>query len=204
MYNKVCPECNIDKDIEEFSLRKSGYRYYCCKECKRINDREYTKRNLEKNRNRAKEWYIKNKEKALKRIKNYYRSDYGKSIRKKQREIYNKNNPEWWSWKKKHDKSSRLGREKIAGPLDLSSIIVLEEYNKNLSGSSTFICEYCNSYIIDSYHLDHIVPISKSGTNKLVNLAITCQKCNLHKAGKLLEEIYPSKVEYIKNRNLFL
>jgi hypothetical protein len=35
------------------------------------------------------------------------------------------------------------------------------------------------------FHVDHIIPISKGGTNNINNLRLTCPKCNLSKKEKI-------------------
>lgn len=42
-------------------------------------------------------------------------------------------------------------------------------------------CEYCLSqlkYSADSFSVEHIVPVSREGTDELSNLALACQRCN--------------------------
>jgi HNH endonuclease len=42
-------------------------------------------------------------------------------------------------------------------------------------------CEYCRSqerYSPDPFSIEHIMPLSKGGTNDLGNLAFSCQGCN--------------------------
>lgn len=43
------------------------------------------------------------------------------------------------------------------------------------------ICHYCHEYARDG-HVDHIVPLSKGGTDALENLVWACPSCNLSKA----------------------
>ena len=48
-------------------------------------------------------------------------------------------------------------------------------------------CEYCKSqarFAIQSFSIEHIIPISKSGETALDNLALACQGCNNHKYNK--------------------
>lgn len=45
-------------------------------------------------------------------------------------------------------------------------------------------CEYCKfllDYSHDAFHIEHIIPISLSGTYELFNLALACDGCNSHK-----------------------
>ncbi len=42
-------------------------------------------------------------------------------------------------------------------------------------------CAYCRKRLPKIYHTDHIVPISKGGSNDRRNLQLTCQPCNNRK-----------------------
>jgi len=42
-------------------------------------------------------------------------------------------------------------------------------------------CGYCRTAIINTPHLDHIIPISRGGRHSISNLIISCQLCNLTK-----------------------
>jgi len=49
-------------------------------------------------------------------------------------------------------------------------------------------CEYCLSpfeFLPSPYNIEHIIPISKGGSNELENLALSCFGCNLKKLDKL-------------------
>lgn len=46
-------------------------------------------------------------------------------------------------------------------------------------------CEYCQSLELITggpMHIDHIIPQTQSGSTLFNNLALTCARCNLHKA----------------------
>lgn len=50
------------------------------------------------------------------------------------------------------------------------------------------LCEYCcspMSHSLDPFNVEHIVPLSKNGTNELDNLACSCGGCNGHKHNKM-------------------
>jgi hypothetical protein len=49
-------------------------------------------------------------------------------------------------------------------------------------------CCYCGNRH-DKIGIDHVVPVSKKGTNALRNLAPACGRCNRHKYNKTLEDL---------------
>lgn len=51
-------------------------------------------------------------------------------------------------------------------------------------------CYYCDIPLFGSFHVDHKQPVSRGGTNRLTNLAITCATCNLRKQDKTEDEFW--------------
>lgn len=45
-------------------------------------------------------------------------------------------------------------------------------------------CAGCNASLRDGYHVDHIVPLARDGTNWISNIQLLCQTCNLRKGAK--------------------
>jgi len=45
-------------------------------------------------------------------------------------------------------------------------------------------CGYCRVRLSDKYHVDHIVPLKRGGSNMRSNLQILCQPCNQTKSAK--------------------
>jgi len=73
MIGKVCNKCNIDKDLFYFHkcIRNSdGYHYYC-KECRKLETKEYYKKNSTKIINKSQEYRMKNPKKIKDGLKNY-------------------------------------------------------------------------------------------------------------------------------------
>jgi len=59
----------------------------------------------------------------------------------------------------------------------------------NLYKLQSYKCVYCKCSILNNnYHIDHIMPLSKGGTNELSNIQLLCPDCNLKKNNKLPEE----------------
>lgn len=47
------------------------------------------------------------------------------------------------------------------------------------------ICKYCKKFCEEDKTIDHIIPVSKGGTNYDSNLVTCCQKCNTKKGANL-------------------
>lgn len=58
------------------------------------------------------------------------------------------------------------------------SAMLLSQHNK---------CRICGEDLI-RYHVDHIVPVSRGGSNEISNIQILCAPCNLKKGRKLPSE----------------
>lgn len=61
-----------------------------------------------------------------------------------------------------------------------------------------YTCQYCGEYG-KKLECDHIIPISRGGTNDLDNLITTCKNCNRQKRDKLLLEFVLWKLKKESN-----
>lgn len=50
------------------------------------------------------------------------------------------------------------------------------------------MCAYCEIPLFGTWHVDHMMPISRGGSNDWTNAALTCPDCNLRKGAKSAEE----------------
>lgn len=67
-------------------------------------------------------------------------------------------------------------------------------------------CEYCRMHQAlqgATFHLEHVIPISKGGDSDLQNLAWCCPSCNLHKSNQTtaLDPETKSSVQIFHPRN---
>ena len=46
-------------------------------------------------------------------------------------------------------------------------------------------CQYCGSDVVADMTVDHIIPISRNGTDSDENLICACKSCNYSKGAKL-------------------
>lgn len=55
----------------------------------------------------------------------------------------------------------------------------------------SFTCQYCGKKVPDvTLEIEHIKPVSKGGTNDLLNLVAACEDCNSGKSDKLLSDFH--------------
>lgn len=50
-------------------------------------------------------------------------------------------------------------------------------------------CHWCKTDVGNDYHIDHVVPLSRGGSNDIGNLVISCPYCNKSRGNKLPEEM---------------
>jgi len=125
---------------------------------------------------RAKKHYADNRE-----AKRKYQREYGKqnavALRSKRNERY-KNNKEKESVYR-HNRRARV--HKVGGSFTKSDI-------ENLYSIQGARCYYCSRSIEEGYHIDHMTPIIRGGSNDVSNLCLTDPECNRRKHTKTAEE----------------
>ena len=92
---------------------------------------------------------------------------------------------------------NRLGQQSV---LSLPSILAsdgsvkLSDFvpplvNSYLFRRDHFLCMYCGGeFTTDKLSRDHILPVSRSGTDNWTNVVTACKRCNNHKAGRTPEQ----------------
>jgi hypothetical protein len=182
MGSRVCCRCKIEQPMSEYGPQKKGPNGYRsqCRSCRRLEAKEYRKRNLDKvkaakeawkaknpdydknyrennpdkKRNASLKWYAKNKEVAKERAKTWNRNNPEK-INAKQRR-YMKNNPHIQSWRSVLRNSlSRLNKKKEGHTIDLLGYSA-EDLKKHLESLFTDGMSWDN---YGEWHIDHIKPV---------------------------------------------
>jgi 5-methylcytosine-specific restriction endonuclease McrA len=114
-----------------------------------------------------KEWRMRNPERFAELQRESYRRNYEKNY---PRYLTNARN---WRARKKLADGSHTSEE-------------VQQMVRDQGG----VCAYCELSLNGSYHVDHMIPLSRGGRNDWTNLAITCGNCNLSKGSMTLEEFF--------------
>lgn len=201
MKTKICTRCHLElpATTEYFSLRKSrkksGYIWRGfnsrCITCIRMERKSYYMENRDKilNKNRdylkehpdramaaIKKWLKKHPEKAKQYSKNNYHRHKSKRVEGHRR------------WKKAnaehvriYNRNAKAKRRQAEGRFTVHDINRIYDEQKGL-------CAYCGKKLDGNYHVDHVMPICRGGSNWPENLALSCPTCNLRKREKTAEE----------------
>lgn len=202
---KCCTKCKKFKPLDSFqkdSQKKDGLRS-SCKECDKVKKRDYyikhAKEIIEKTRLWAinhpdkrreigKRWKDENLDKAREHGRLWAASH--KDENRERERIWRSQNPE-----KSRDKCRhyRVIRSTAQGGYTKAE---WEEKKREYSNC----CAYCGSS--KKLTVDHIVPISHSGSNYISNIVPACKSCNCSKGNKLFNEWLKIKPEAIPPKQM--
>ena len=161
-------------------------------------NRKYRLENLEKLKAHAKKWYFENSErvKAKNRLKNPEKvKAYNKKWHLKNQKKVKARNRKWYLENSKKQKITHR-KWKLENPGKVREAwlrrrshgivkkgVIDRVITENIFKYGIVTCEHCKKQCpnLPDYHIDHIIPVSKGGSNDYNNLQILCQYCNLNK-----------------------
>jgi 5-methylcytosine-specific restriction endonuclease McrA len=198
----ICHICGELKPVDDFYLREDNQTWRNeCKECFKkaarqrdhnhcLIDPEYRKKqNIRYKFNKSKnpELYRKSERDAHKRLyennHNYYLEyyrNYRKAHPEQTHETHKKwrvRNLDWYRCKEQRRKAAKLASPSDFTDYDWQALLYI--YDER--------CAYCRKSNIP-LHMDHVIPLSRGGTNTTDNIVPACKKCNTSKGDKLLQE----------------
>lgn len=175
--SKFCPHCKQTKPAtnEYFCANKctpDGLQSWC-KECinqhqngRYANDPEFRERVNQQQRERRandSEWHEREKQ------------------QKKEKQRERRANPEYREREKQRSKVKQHKRRAAEGEFTTADV---ELQYRSQRGK----CWHCGKELNGVYHVDHLIPLDKGGTNYANNIVCSCKKCNLSKGGKYTYE----------------
>ncbi len=198
---KTCTKCGTEKHTTEYSKNSMGKGGLnpACKVCRNKKAKEWADNNRDRKRSKSIEWNKNNKVKIRLAKQKYLKTDHGKSATKEYGKEYRaKNKQKIVEWRKKYHQQpkSKSYRSKYRSE-NLTQHRANENRRRarktNVGGSHCAKdvenlmtlqrgkCVYCKSYIRHYFHVDHIYPIAKGGSNDKENIQLLCPQCNMRK-----------------------
>jgi len=175
-YDGPCKKCESTLDVKDGICREC--RILASREYYRINkdvliekQKIYVKNNRESINEAQRQWGIRNKDKLASYAKKWVSKNKDKRIAAAK------------LWREANKEKVRLfcinRRRMIAGSGKLSFNIATR-----IGNLQKWKCSICKTDICNSYHVDHIMPISLGGMNIDSNIQLLCPSCNLQKSAK--------------------
>jgi 5-methylcytosine-specific restriction endonuclease McrA len=196
MNEKRCPKCGAVKPLTNFhkdSSKKDGLKSHC-KACHNASRHAYQAAHPEQVATAKRAWRVAHREKeahpeqVATHVRAYYETHHGEVLARNRawkaahREedrarsrAYRQAHPD-----KEYTRSHRRRARKRNAEGSFTSADIMHFYNEQGG-----CCRWCSKPLNDKYHIDHIIPLSRWGTNWPANLVLACARCNLSKKDKL-------------------
>lgn len=202
--SKTCSRCGAIKQTEEFHKNKSSPDglYSICRECKNVKGKarrlSATVEQRQKESQRLRKSYLDNKDAKREARKLRYEANKN-TVLKKNREWRERNLEKHRelcrSWARKNPDSMRSIVSKRRAIVIGAGGTYSADDVKTMLLEQSGLCAACSVNLSDTgYHVDHIYPLSKGGTNWPSNLQLLCPTCNRSKGSKLMSEWLPREL----------
>lgn len=180
--SRICKRCLSEANKARYWANPDKYRadaiahYYANREICIQRQLDWQLRNPEKRAKLKKAEYIRNAQKYRDRVREW---------KKKNRDRVNHNGRLYCQ---RHPEFRRVQRSRrrarvLGSPEHHTQGDIRTQFQKQAG-----MCFWCSSAVGDDYHVDHVIPLSRGGSDGKDNIVIACPKCNRLKSNKLPEE----------------
>jgi|SRR5579872_3653719 len=200
---KYCPKCETVKCVSHFYISKqTGKLFSYCRECSRKRLTQWSIEHPERRRERQRRWLIEHPERRKEIVRRYNQSDHAKEAHKGLRHdgYYRKIDAMYYQshreekiqntlqWKKEHPDQSRVLRSKYrARKRQAHGDFTLEEWT-SLVERYNHTCLCCGQREPKiKLTADHVIPLSRGGSNDIGNIQPLCKSCNCKKHDKIID-----------------
>lgn len=190
---RACTKCGVTKPLTPrfFHRQNTGRSIWKfqsqCKVCRNLDNATYNAADPE----RQKRYYRETLEDRRAYNRAYYRvhrdrikaqvAAYKEANADKARAAVRRWNQTHKPEKLIHSRRYKASKRAATGRHTLSEVWELVE-------SQDWLCAYCEIPLFGEFHVDHMTPLSRGGSDDSMNLAIACADCNLRKGNKTAVE----------------
>lgn len=189
MNTKRCTHCKQYKPLDQFNKNramKDGYQNQC-RECHRASIKKWDDNNKQHRKEHDHQWYLDNKEKINARnnarCRERWNNDPAYRARKNEQKLsLYYSNPDF---RKRHlERASSHSRKRRALKLG-SNTSFTEQQWIDLCNKYGNRCLCCGKKA--KLTRDHVVPLTRGGSNDISNIQPLCMKCNHKKLTKIID-----------------
>lgn len=161
--------------------RLDGYNYYHetdkLREYSRLWARKFREENPELAKEKWQEWVRKNPEKMLAK---------GRRANKRKRQLLQEDEQALQKERARQRAKQEARRALKKGSGGSYAVADIQQMYEDQGG----LCAYCECSLDGRYHIEHMIPLSRGGSNDALNIALTCPECNVRKGDKTAEEFF--------------
>lgn len=165
-------------DNPEQYAAKDYRRYHDNRDTERERNRQYRQSNREGFLRGMREWRIRNHETVIISDRTRNKNPIRRARQTELTRRWRKNNPEQFHLQARAWSANRRARLLAAEGSHTKEDILLQYRSQRGK------CWHCGKPVGDDYHVDHLRPLAKDGSNDPRNLVISCAPCNLSKGDK--------------------
>ena len=178
-----CPTCSCQLDIRAFARNPRGFSSEC-KSCKSERELARYQANPEEMRRRkrtsSRAVYRRDPEAVKARLKRWRRKNLSR-VRGYRKKWKQRNPARWHAVQIASSIVRRARRYNAPGNFTADDIATIYNWQDGL-------CYYCGVDTKGRFAMDHMIPLSRGGSNYPSNLVVACRPCNLRKHAMMADE----------------